>query len=111
MFQSRIIFAVLSICSCASEDEPRWQGRYVSIYTDDTTQELCFGSFTHLDQYLERIFAFLEEPIPDTFHVPVYLVDEASCFSADHSACYDGQAVYMRSLASNDSRALGVMRH
>lgn len=101
------------IFSCANDLPLRWEGEHVSIYTDSAEQELCAGSTRHMDIYIKRAFAFLNSTAPPDFIVPIYVEDDASCYSSerDRAACYDDPSVFTDALERRNLRAMGLLRH
>lgn len=73
--------------------------------------ELCAGSVDHLDRHIERIFAFLGEPVPSDFVVPIEIG------SPDHpcesSNCFDDGKVWVRALDTSGvlERPSAILRH
>lgn len=62
---------------CAPES-PAPTGRHVDVHVQDEKMVLCAGTVEHLDRFVEQVFVFLDEPVPDDFVVPIEL------FSAQH---------------------------
>lgn len=86
-------FAVVAILGGCRPDA---SGSYVDIQVHSDSAELCAGTVEHLDRFIERVFAFLGEPVPDNFVVPVEIFSEQQ--PCDIAACYDGGKVWLRFL-------------
>jgi len=110
-----IALAVLVACDPPAPDveEPRsaWVGEYFTIDTTIESEQLCAGSLQNLDRFIEHAFAFLGEPIPDDFDVPVAVGDNSIC-PPTARGCYvrESQRVYLDTLAQPDL-ALSTLRH
>lgn len=102
-----VIGAVLSACA-DGPDAPDAPGGHIEFTFENDTRQLCAGSESHLNHYVERAFGFFAEPVPGDFLVPVRVVDAAPC--AGKHGCYHGQTVYVDSLDLGERVASGL-RH
>ena len=59
-----------TLSGCASEASGP-TGSHVDVHVHGDGVEFCAGTVEHLDRFVEHVFAFLEEPIPDDFVVPI----------------------------------------
>lgn len=98
--------AALAACAVA----PDSSGEHVEFVFENESRQLCAGSVPHLNSYVERVFDFFEEPVPEAFVVPVHVVNDSTC---RHGACYrpGDKEVFTESLDELGARTSGVLRH
>lgn len=101
-------FFLWSASACSTPSTARL-GRYLIVSVEDESRTVCLGTGQYLDRYVERVFALLEEPIPDDFEV---VVTDEPCRSG-RKACYlpDEDLVHAAHWDSVTSRTLGLLRH
>ena len=81
--------ALAGLCLGACVAEGSREGKRVEIVYETHEYELCAGTATHLDGYIERVFGFLGAA-PGDFLVPVDVVATVTCGEReDATGCYD----------------------
>lgn len=98
-------------CHSEPEPEPSYVSKYVSVIFYGEEEIVCAGSLDYVDRYIERVFAYLGEQVPVDFNIRVHVVGASTYFDDDQFAYFDGEAVYMRSLAMDTRRSIGSLRH
>lgn len=98
----------VALAACTVAPDP--SGGHVEFVFENESRQLCAGSVAHLNSYVERVFEFFEEPVPEAFVVPVYVVNDSTC---RHGACYrpGDKEVFTESLDDLGARTSGVLRH
>ena len=101
----------VSVVLVACEREPEPVGEHVEFIFENTSRRLCAGSVPHMNHYVERVFEFFEESVPDDFSVPVRVVQMTPC--GEHEGCYrpSEEAIYIEALDKALDRTGGVLRH
>ncbi len=103
---------ILAVCAVqeACAGSPDSAGEHVKFIFENTSRQLCAGSVPYLNSYVERVFGFFEEPVPDAYMVPVHVVNESAC---RHGACYRSgdEEVFIDELDRSGVRTSGVLRH
>ncbi|WP_434422861.1 hypothetical protein [Nannocystis pusilla] len=83
--------ATLGACTPAAPSQVNGSYVEVDIHSDDA--EFCGSTIDHLDRFVERVFAFLGEPTPHEFVVPINVFDaETPCSSL---GCYDKGRIWL----------------
>jgi hypothetical protein len=99
----------LSLAACAPEASPD-EGGFIALLLEDTTRTPCIGTVPHLDRYVERVFEFLDVPIPNDFDGRIEISQDVPC---QGGACYLPweRAIYANSLDDAFRRPSGTLRH
>ncbi len=81
-----------------------------SIEFDRESEAFCAGSEAHLEDFILKVFEFLDEPMPKNFHIPVKVTSDSPCDTANcfHSAT---RTVYVTNVAYPGRVPLSSLRH
>lgn len=107
----RQVALVVALAACAPEgDTP--SGVLVEFTFEDTSRGLCAGSVMRLNRYVERVFDFLREPVPEDFTASVRVLAAPPC-GGNKGACYSStsETVFIKVLDEAPGRPGGVLRH
>lgn len=108
-----VLAAIAIASSCIPAPEPEVFGRRVSIGFESEPQALCAGTVEYLDLIVEQAFAFLGEPVPVDFRVPIRVVSDLPC-DLHAAACFHvgKRAVYVTTLEPDIRNPFfGAVRH
>lgn len=101
--------ASLLACHTEQSAEPDLGGDHIEFVFEETDRELCEGSISEYDRFIERVFGFIAADLPEEYRALVKIVDDAPC---PRDACYrrdDG--VYMENLDDPGIRPAVTLRH
>lgn len=92
---TRYLASLLFFAGCAPP-EADLSGEHVDYFLADPPVPLCTGTVAHVDRHVERVFEFLEAPLPPDLRIPIRLGDDSGCQNS--GACYgpEDETVYIR---------------